>query len=144
MAKNSEPALIDRIREVHPKYAALLEKQRELLDRQAAAQAEANPLGQEERRALLGWVTQQPKPKPKPIVRHAGAVDLVGELLKPMKGKGGEKCNGAGCKAWRPCTVVGGSVEDSFNHRFVVIIRGPEDDVVAEVRRPTPSTEPFG
>ncbi|MCS3914672.1 hypothetical protein M2424_010099, partial [Bradyrhizobium japonicum] len=43
MAKNSEPALIDRIREVHPKYAALLEKQRELLDRQAAAQAEANP-----------------------------------------------------------------------------------------------------
>ncbi|MHC2375202.1 hypothetical protein ACVIQT_009899 [Bradyrhizobium diazoefficiens] len=84
MAKNSEPALIDRIREVHPKYAALLEKQRELLDRQAAAQAEANPLGQEERRALLGWVTQQPKPKPKPIVRHADAVDLVGELLSPQ------------------------------------------------------------
>ncbi|MFK4537928.1 hypothetical protein ABIA00_006111 [Bradyrhizobium ottawaense] len=85
MAKiKTEPTLIDRIREVHPRYSALLERQSELLDRQAAAQAEAAPLGQEERRALLGWVTQQPKPKPRPIVRHAGAVDLVGELLSPQ------------------------------------------------------------
>ncbi|MGY3117917.1 hypothetical protein ACVWXQ_001854 [Bradyrhizobium sp. S3.14.4] len=84
MAKKSEPTLIDRVREVHPKYAALLEKQRELLDRQAAAQAEALPLGQAERRALLGWVTQQPKPKPQPVVRHEGAVALVAELLSPQ------------------------------------------------------------
>ncbi|MCK1279470.1 hypothetical protein [Bradyrhizobium sp. 61] len=85
MAKTkSEPTLIERIRAVHPRYADLLEAQERLLARQAIAQAEALPLGQEERRALLGWVVQQPKSKPRPIVRHAGAVDLVGDLLSPQ------------------------------------------------------------
>lgn len=84
MTRKSEPTLVERIRVVHPKYAALLTRQAELIERQAAAQNAANPLNQEERKVLLGWVAQLPKPKPKPVVRHAGAVDLVGELLSPQ------------------------------------------------------------
>ncbi|WP_136625970.1 hypothetical protein [Bradyrhizobium macuxiense] len=110
MAKTkSEPSLIDRIAAVHPKYAALLTKQRELLDRQDELQRELNngtpqifhfgrsedgervsmtpervSLAERARRATLGWVAQLPKPKPKPKLRHEGAVELVGELLSPQ------------------------------------------------------------
>ncbi|WP_144030695.1 hypothetical protein [Bradyrhizobium japonicum] len=111
MAKTkSEPTLIERIRAVHPKYAALLEKQRELLDRQDALYLDLNDsapqtlvrtvdaageervtlragkvsLAETARRSVLGWVAQLPKPKPQPVVRHEGAVALVGELLSPQ------------------------------------------------------------
>ncbi|RZN21123.1 hypothetical protein CWO90_33525 [Bradyrhizobium sp. Leo121] len=33
---------------------------------------------------MLSWITQSPKHKPKPVVRHEGAVALVGELLSPQ------------------------------------------------------------
>lgn len=110
MAKKSEPTLIDRIRETHPKYAALLDKQRELLDRQGALYRELNDsapqtlvravdadgkervtlragkisLAETARRSVLGWVAQLPRPKPQPTVRHEGAVELLGELLSPQ------------------------------------------------------------
>lgn len=104
----SEPTLLDRIAAVHPKYAALLTKQRELLDRQAALHSELGygssqtsrlertadgekisvsghiSLAEQARRATLSWVAQLPKPKPKQVARHEGAVALVGELLSPQ------------------------------------------------------------
>jgi cell division septum initiation protein DivIVA len=74
---------MDRIREVSPRYAALLEKNAELRARQEEIFAEIKPLSEQERR-LPAMVVQAPKLKPKPVVRHSGAVELVGSLLSPQ------------------------------------------------------------
>jgi hypothetical protein len=39
------------------------------------------PLAEQFRRSLASWTAQLPKPKPKPVVRHAGAVALLDDLL---------------------------------------------------------------
>jgi hypothetical protein len=72
---------IDRIRDVTPHYADLLQKNRDLHDRYEALIEEIKPLAEQSRRSQVGWVSQMPKPKPQPIVRHARAVALVGDLL---------------------------------------------------------------
>jgi hypothetical protein len=79
--KSDPKTQIERIRDVSPKYAALIERHAELLNRQDAALRESAPLAEEARRSQVSWVSQAPKPKPKPIVRHGGAVALVGDLL---------------------------------------------------------------
>jgi len=79
--KSQPKTQIDRIRDVSPKYAALIEKHAELLARQEDVLKEIRPLAEQDRRARPSWTAQLPKPKPKPIVRHAGAVALVGDLL---------------------------------------------------------------
>ena len=75
---------LDRIRDVDGHYADLLTKNQELHARQEEVHAETQRLGQEERRSQVSWVVQAPKPKPQPIVRHRGALALVGELLSPQ------------------------------------------------------------
>lgn len=75
---------LERIRAVDPHYAMLLERSQKLHLRQEELHHEIQPLAQEERRTQVSWVTQAPKPKPQPIVRHAGAVALVGDLLSPQ------------------------------------------------------------
>ncbi|MET4804602.1 hypothetical protein [Bradyrhizobium sp. LB11.1] len=72
---------IERIRAVHPGYAALLEKNAQLYARHEEVIAEIKPLAEESRRSQVSWVAQSPKPKPKPVVRHSGAVELLGNLL---------------------------------------------------------------
>jgi hypothetical protein len=53
--------------------------------------------------------------------------------------------DGRGRKDWHSCEVVGicGEPDDM---QFIIIVRGPVEyiDRVAEVRRRTPSTVPFG
>jgi hypothetical protein len=46
---------------------------------------EVIPLAERGRRAMASWVAQLPKQKPKPVVRHEGAVALVGDLLSPQQ-----------------------------------------------------------
>ncbi|OKO78561.1 hypothetical protein [Bradyrhizobium sp. AS23.2] len=107
--KSESRSQIDKIRDVHPKYANLLEKQAQLLARQDELQRELNDgspqifhltrtesgerititpgkvsLAERARRATLGWIAQLPRPKPQPKLRHAAAVELVGELLSPQ------------------------------------------------------------
>jgi hypothetical protein len=50
-----------------------------------------------------------------------------------------------GRKTWHACHVVGVCGEPD-NLQFVIVVRGPIEyiDRVAEVRRRTPSTVPFG
>ena len=79
--KSEHKTQIERIRDVSPKYSAIIEKHAELLARQEAVLKEIGPLAEQDRRARPSWTAQLPKPKPKPIVRHAGAVALVGDLL---------------------------------------------------------------
>lgn len=43
--------------------------------------AEIRPLAEQGRRAQVSWVSQAPKPKPRPVERHAGATALLGDLL---------------------------------------------------------------
>ncbi|MCP3406212.1 hypothetical protein [Bradyrhizobium sp. CCGB01] len=49
-----------------------------------------------------------------------------------------------GKRTWRACDVVGVRGEP-FTMQFVIVVRGPVEyvDVVNEVRRRLPSTEPF-
>jgi hypothetical protein len=83
----SEPKTqIERILKISPRYSALVSKQAELLARQDAVLAEARPLSESCKRAMASWQAQLPKPKPpKPIVRSAAAVALIGDgLLSPQ------------------------------------------------------------
>lgn len=84
MAKAKTPVTtIDRIREISPRYADLLETNSALHARYEAVIDEARPLNEEERRSRPSWTAQLPKPtQPKP--RHTGAVALVGKLLSPQ------------------------------------------------------------
>lgn len=85
MAKAKTPmTTIDRIREFSPRYSDLLAKNSELVARHEAVLAEIAPLSEQERRHNISWVAQAPRPQPKPIKRHEGAVALVGELLSPQ------------------------------------------------------------
>jgi hypothetical protein len=89
MAKQpkSEPKnQLQRIEEISPRYSALISKQAELLMRQDAVLAEARPLNEICKRAMESWQAQLPKPKPpKPVVRNAAAVALIGDgLLSPQ------------------------------------------------------------
>jgi hypothetical protein len=79
--KPEPKSLLSRIRDIYPRYADLLVRQSELLARQEAAYAEARPLAERGKRAMESWQAQLPKPKAKPIVRHVGAVALVGDLI---------------------------------------------------------------
>jgi hypothetical protein len=72
---------LDRIREVSPHYADLKQKNRDLLDRYEEVIEEIRPLAEQSRRSTVGWISQMPKPKPQPVVRHRGALALVGDLL---------------------------------------------------------------
>lgn len=76
---------IDTIREIDPHYAALLDRQAELTARHAEVLAEIQPLAEKGRRAQVSWVAQSPKPKPIPVVRHAGATALLGDLLPEQR-----------------------------------------------------------
>jgi hypothetical protein len=101
----SEPLTqLERIAAVHEKYSALVMRQAELIARYDAICEEANgpkgridgtvsgttgavtynpvPLAEQFRRSLASWTAQLPKFKPKPIVRHEGAVKLVSEFLE--------------------------------------------------------------
>lgn len=85
MAKLKEPKTqIDRIREISPRYADLLDTNQNLHARYDAVIAESRPLAEEERRSQASWTAQLPKPKPQPKHRHSGAVALVGSLLSPQ------------------------------------------------------------
>jgi hypothetical protein len=75
---------IERIRDVHPRYADLLERNSALIARQAEIVAEIKPLSEQERRQPA-LITQAPKPKPQPVKRHDGALALVGKLLSPQR-----------------------------------------------------------
>lgn len=75
---------LDRIRAVDAHYAMLLEKNQDLHARQEEVHAETQRLGQEERRSQVSWVVQAPKPKRQPVVRHSGALALVGDLISPQ------------------------------------------------------------
>jgi len=79
----SEPKTqIERIAAVHPKYAALVEKSNELHARYEELIAEIKPLAEQQRRHQISWVAQLPKPpKARPVVRHAGATALLGDLV---------------------------------------------------------------
>jgi hypothetical protein len=80
--KTDPKSLTDRIREVSPRYAALLEKHSQLRAREEELIAEIKPLGEQQRRSQIGFVAQLPKPKPRPaVVPHAGAAALLGGLL---------------------------------------------------------------
>lgn len=72
---------IDRIRDVHERYADLLTMHHELTIRHGAVLAEIQPLAEQGRRAQVSWVAKAPKQKPLPIKRHAGATALLGDLL---------------------------------------------------------------
>jgi hypothetical protein len=104
----SEPKTqTERIAAVSPKYAALIEKNAVLTERYDAIIEEANgprgrvdgtvsvttgdvtyhpvPLAEQFRRSLISWVSQLPRVRPKPVVRSAAAVALVGnDLLSPQ------------------------------------------------------------
>lgn len=76
---------LETIREVSPRYAALLQRDSEL----SAELAELIPRGREltEARHRSGtptWTNEAPRQKPAPVVRHAGAEALLGELLPPQ------------------------------------------------------------
>ena len=77
---------IERIADVSPRYSALISKHAQLLSRYDAVIAEARPLSEICKRAMESWQAQLPKPKPpKPIVRNAAAVALIGsDLLSPQ------------------------------------------------------------
>jgi hypothetical protein len=80
--KKQEPkSQLERIRDTYPRYADLIVKQSSLLARQEIVQALAVPLAERGKRAMASWQAQLPKPKVKPVVRHAGAVALLDDLL---------------------------------------------------------------
>jgi hypothetical protein len=101
--KTEPKTQLERIASVSPRYASLLTKHAELTARFEEIVEEANgprgrvdgvvdgktgavrynavPLAEQARRSQVAWVSQLPKPKPKPIVRHAGAVALLDDLL---------------------------------------------------------------
>ena len=72
---------LERIRDIYPRYADLIVKQAELLARQEVVHALAVPLAERGKHAMASWQAQLPKPKVKPVVRHAGAVALLDDLL---------------------------------------------------------------
>jgi hypothetical protein len=78
--KTEPKSKLDVIAETHPRYRDLLVAHRDLIAQQDALLAEAKPLNEIERKQPA-FVTQAPKPKPKPVIRHAGAVALIGDLL---------------------------------------------------------------
>jgi stress-induced morphogen len=75
---------IERIRQTAPRYADLLEKCAELTTLHAEVIAEIAPLSEQERRRNISWVSSAPKLQPKPVVRHAGAAAILGDLLPPQ------------------------------------------------------------
>jgi hypothetical protein len=80
----TKPATKQDLRTVHPEYAAVSDKLNELHKRSEELIALARPLNEEASRNRIAWVDQSPKPKPKPVERHAGAAALLGDLLPPL------------------------------------------------------------
>jgi hypothetical protein len=99
--KTEPKTQIEHIRDVSPKYAALVTRQEELIARYDEIQAEVNPRGWvrgtfnektgavtygdvplgEQARTQPAWTAQLPRPVVKPVVRDAAAVALLGDLL---------------------------------------------------------------
>jgi hypothetical protein len=77
---------IERVAAISQRYGAMISKQAELLERYDAVQAEARPIAERCKIAMASWQAQLPKPPPpKPIVRSAAAVALIGsDLLSPQ------------------------------------------------------------
>ncbi len=110
LAKQTKPTTqLDRIREVSPRYADLLEACEKYtarfdeIKREVGGNAStwltqldsANNIVSQGWEESLGaravrnrsWVDETPRqnqPKPRPVVRHAGAVELLGDLLPPQ------------------------------------------------------------
>jgi hypothetical protein len=80
----TKPATKQDLRTVHPEYAAASDKLNELHKRLDELIALARPLNEEASRHRTAWIDQLPKPKPRPVERHAGAVALLGDLLPPL------------------------------------------------------------
>jgi hypothetical protein len=75
---------LERIRDTYPRYADLIVKQSALLVRQEVVHALAVPLAERGKRAMASWQAQLPRAKPVPVVHHAGAAALLGELLPEL------------------------------------------------------------
>jgi hypothetical protein len=75
---------LERIRDTYPRYADLIVKQSSLLARQEVVHALAVPLAERGKRAMASWQAQLPRAKPVPVVHHAGAAALLGELLPEL------------------------------------------------------------
>jgi hypothetical protein len=69
------------LREIHPEYARLTDKMRELHERSEVLLKLIAPLAEQDRRHSISWVDEAPKPKHQAVTRHAGAVELLGDLL---------------------------------------------------------------
>jgi hypothetical protein len=80
----TKPATKQDLRTVHPEYARASDRLNELHKRLDELIALARPLNEEASRHRTAWVDQLPKPKPKPVERHAGAAALLGDLLPPL------------------------------------------------------------
>jgi hypothetical protein len=80
----SKPATKQDLRTVHPEYAAASDKLNELHKRSEELIVLIRPLSEEASRNQISWIAQSPKPKPKPVERHAGATALLGDLLPPL------------------------------------------------------------
>jgi hypothetical protein len=80
----TKPTPKQDLRTVHPDYAAVADKLNELHKRADELAALARPLNEQAHRHQISWIAQSPKPKPKPVERHAGAAALLGDLLPPL------------------------------------------------------------
>lgn len=80
----TKPVTKQDLRAVHPEFAAVSDKLNELHRRADELAVLVRPLNEEARRFQVGWIAQSPKPKPKPVERHAGATALLGDLLPPL------------------------------------------------------------
>jgi hypothetical protein len=80
----TKPATKQDLRAVHPEFAAASDKLNELHRRADELAALMRPLNEEARRHQIGWISQSPKPRAKPVERDAGAVALLGDLLPPL------------------------------------------------------------
>jgi hypothetical protein len=80
----TKPATKQDLRTVHPEYAAVSDKLNELHKRSDELAELVKPLNEQAARYQIAWVSQLPKPKQKPVERHAGAAALLGDLLPPL------------------------------------------------------------
>jgi hypothetical protein len=80
----TKPVTKQDLRTLHPEYAAVSDKLNELHKRSDELAAIARPLNEQASRHRIAWVSQLPKPKPKPVERHAGAAALLGDLLPAL------------------------------------------------------------
>jgi hypothetical protein len=80
----TKPTPKQDLRTVHPDYAVVADKLNQLHQRADELAALIRPLNEQAARHQISWVAQSPKPKAKPVERHAGAAALLGDLLPPL------------------------------------------------------------